>query len=233
MNTGEQGSVEHRTNRLSEYLDGDLAEADRREVEAHLAACAECRAVALELRRVRERARGLGDRPPERDLWPGIAAQLGPRADVRPLPRPTARRVTLSVPQLLAAGLLLMALSAGGVWLALVRQGEIRPSMPAPMALTPTESAFVAVARSDSASSYHAAVQDLERVLAERRAVLDTATVRVIEQNLAVIDRAIAEAEAALARDPANGYLNAHLANTMAWKLQLLRRAAAIAVAAS
>ena len=41
---------------------------------------------------------------------------------------------------------------------------------------------------------YAAAVADLERVLADGRNQLDTATVRVIQQNLVAIDNAIAVA---------------------------------------
>jgi hypothetical protein len=52
--------------------------------------------------------------------------------------------------------------------------------------------------------------------------------VRVIEQNLAAIDRAIAQAQGALLADPANLYLNTHLAETMRRKLELLRRAATL-----
>jgi len=82
--------------------------------------------------------------------------------------------------------------------------------------------------RPTAAQSYAAAVADLERVLAEGRGRLDTTTVRVIEQNLAAIDRAIAEAQRALDADSANLYLNSHLAETMRRKLDLLRQAAAL-----
>src|ERR1051325_3364527 len=76
---------------------------------------------------------------------------------------------------------------------------------------------------------YAAAVADLERILAQRRGRLDTATVRVIEKNLGIIDRAIRDAQSALAADPANSYLNLHLAQEMRRKLELLRQAAALA----
>ena len=49
---------------------------------------------------------------------------------------------------------------------------------------------------------------------------------QVIERNLDAIDAAIAEARAALDRDPANTYLNSHLADARRRKLDLLRRAA-------
>ena len=50
----------------------------------------------------------------------------------------------------------------------------------------------------------------------------------LIEMNLAAIDRAIAQAQQALNADPANMYLNTHLAETMRRKLELLRQAAAL-----
>jgi hypothetical protein len=78
---------------------------------------------------------------------------------------------------------------------------------------------------------YDAAVADLERVLAAGRSTLDTSTVRVLEQNLALIDQAIRDAERALAADPGNAYLNAHLARTMRQKIDLLRQAARLTAA--
>ena len=62
---------------------------------------------------------------------------------------------------------------------------------------------------------------------------LDTATVRVLEQNLTLIDRAIAEASRAVAADSANVYLNTHLAETMRRKVDLLRQAVALVAAES
>jgi hypothetical protein len=57
--------------------------------------------------------------------------------------------------------------------------------------------------------------------------------VRVLEQNLALIDRAIAQAQRAVAADSANVYLNTHLAETMRRKIDLLRQAAALVSAVS
>jgi hypothetical protein len=90
--------------------------------------------------------------------------------------------------------------------------------------------AVLAVARQPrgSAAGYDAAVADLERVLEAGRGRLDTTTVRVIERNLATIDRALAQAQRAVAADSANLYLNSHLAETMRQKLELLRQAAAL-----
>jgi hypothetical protein len=75
---------------------------------------------------------------------------------------------------------------------------------------------------------YGDTVAQLQRVLATERARLDTSTVRILEQNLAVIDRAVLEASRAVERDPSNAYLRSHLASTMRLKVALLRRATVI-----
>jgi hypothetical protein len=72
---------------------------------------------------------------------------------------------------------------------------------------------------------YDQAVADLTRVLHENRSRLEPRTVAVIERNLATIDRAIAEARAALERDPGDPFLNSHLAEGRRRKLALLREA--------
>ena len=224
---------DHWTDRLSEYLDGELPEWERVALESHLQVCAECSLVVSDLRRVVRRARTLKDRPPVNDLWPGIASRIGARAagtqkvaDLASHRRP-ARRWDFSLPQLAAAGIALMTVSGGAVWLL--------SSPTTPMAVSPAPSSpagtapAVNVATKPSASqSYAAAVADLEQVLAAGRGRLDTTTVKIIEQNLAAIDRAIAEAQRALEADSANLYLNTHLAETMRRKLDLLRQAAAL-----
>ena len=63
--------------RLSEYLDGELAPEERRELEAHLARCATCKRTLEDLRAVVARAAALEDRPPAADLWPAVARGIG------------------------------------------------------------------------------------------------------------------------------------------------------------
>ena len=55
------------TDRLSEYLDGELGAADSTALEAHLPTCTDCRATLEQLRRVVAQAQGLEDRPPTGD----------------------------------------------------------------------------------------------------------------------------------------------------------------------
>jgi hypothetical protein len=71
-------------------------------------------------------------------------------------------------------------------------------------------------------------VADLEQILLDQRETLDPRTVVVIERNLRLIDEAIRQARAALDADPANTYLNSHLADARRRKLDLLRRATSL-----
>lgn len=210
--------------RLSEYLDDELTIAERSALETHLESCGECSGILADLRRIVHQARQLDELAPGRDLWPGIATRIG-STPVRA--GSIRRRWSFSIPQLAAAAVMLMTLSGGTVWL-LQSGGPTSTSGPV-AALSPSAATPAAISASHSAAqSYAAAVDDLERVLAGGRGRLDSTTVRVIEQNLAVIDRAIAQAQQALLADPANLYLNTHLAETMRRKLDLLRRAATL-----
>jgi hypothetical protein len=211
------------TNRLSDYLDDEgLSPAERAEIEQHLRACAECRATLEELREVVEHARALTNSAPEGDLWSGIENRLGSR-DVLPFPARAARRVSFTIPQLVAAGLALMVLSGSMVWM--MRTGPTRADIP-PIAAS-EEHRPVNVSTADA--GYEAAIADLERALEAGRDKLDPQTIRVIEANLMAIDRMIAQSREALAADASNSFLNMHLADARRRKLELLRNATALA----
>ena len=66
----------------------------------------------------------------------------------------------------------------------------------------------------------------LRAIVRDRRAQLDPRTVAVLEQSIAVIDSAIAQSRAALARDPASGFLATRLNHSLEKKVELLRTAA-------
>jgi len=223
--------------RLSEYLDDELSPAERAALEEHLGSCAECAAALADLERVVARVASLEDRPPERDLWPGIAARIaaaGAPAEPQVIELPTrvhapSRRFSFTAGQLVAAALALVFLSGGAVWLLRQPPG---PSVAAGSVPTTSvaETSFVSLT---TWNSYDAAVAELERVLDLHRERLDSATVRVVEENLRIIDAAIEEARRALEADPANSYLNGHLVDNMQRKLELLRRVATLANAAT
>ncbi len=219
------------TDRLSEYVDGELDAAERAALDVHLQVCPACARTLTELRAVLERAGELEVPPPAEDLWPGIAARLpAPERHVvapaawRGRGRPAGpRRWSFTLPQLAGAAAVLVLLSSLGVWAALTRR-------PAP-AVGPGPAAETVVPAAFETTRYDAAIAELEQVLRDHRGELDPATVRVIEQNLRIVDQATAQARQALAADPASPYLNGHLATQLKRKLTLLRQATAVVAA--
>ena len=145
--------------------------------------------------------------------------------------------MVLSWPQLAAAGLALVALSGGVSWYAARNAGA--PTV-ATRAMRGGDGATDGATR-PAASSGEAAtpangelageLRQLEQVLASKRSELDPETVRTIEANLKIIDLATAQAQQALADDPANPYLQEHLSKTMKRKVEMLRQATVLASA--
>ena len=218
----------HLGERLSALVDGEVSGEALDAAQSHLTACAECRAAYDALLEIKRRAGALDDRPPQRDLWPAVAARLAAGAAVVPL-APRRRRLMFSIPQLAAAAVVLMSVSAGAALLA-SRARQPVALTPAPsVALPPQPIAGLASAK--GIESYDAAIQDLERALAARRSTLDTATIRAVQQSLSIIDAAIRQAEAALAQDPNSMYLNTHLEHALGRKLEVLRRVTTLAAA--
>lgn len=226
--------------RLSDYLDGELEASERAGLQKHLEGCEGCRETLAELRQVVARAGALADAAPTRDLWPGIALRIrgtvdidrqedgiGPDGAGATLGQKRARSFTFSMPQLAAAAVILAALSSGIAWQVAGGIQARRAEPSSSVVQTPAKSDLLLASRI-AASDYESAISELERVLDGGRARLDTATVRKVEEKLALIDKAIDEARQALAADPSNAYLNRYLAGTMRRKLDLLRRTAAL-----
>ena len=216
------------TDRLSEYVDGELDAATTGAIEQHLAGCADCRAVADDLRLVSARARTLPQLPPRADLWPGIEHRMH-EGGIVPLRPPARAGLFLSWPRLAAAGLLLGLVSGGVAYVATTSaaSGTAVATIPAAPASGSTSVGVTELhAGNQVTQSTAKAVGDLEMILASEK--LDSATVRILTLNLARIDSAIADAERALAADPSNVYVSRHLASTARRKVELLHLVAGL-----
>ena len=216
---------------LNALVDDELSDIARARVETHLAGCARCAADVAAMRGLLHDVGGLARGvTPERDLLPGIhaaidgALALSPRpvAEPAPTPRPgwAERSVRSAWWVLAAAAVVLIALSSALTALLL------RTATPVTIAGTaagavPTRELNRLEAR------LIAATDELEGVLRTERAQLAPETVRILEENLAIVDAALAEARAALRADPGNPVLSEILVATYEMKLELLRSAAA------
>lgn len=96
--------------RLPEYMEGDLTGDERDAFERHAASCAHCRPILDDLKAIVASAGALGPIEPARDLWNGIESRI----DTRVVPL-GARRSTPFV-RMLAAAVVLIAVTAGVTW---------------------------------------------------------------------------------------------------------------------
>jgi hypothetical protein len=165
------------------------------------------------------------DEMPQRDLWTGVQARLEPRR--------SSTSFTFTLSQLAVAASLLIAVASGVTYLASNRSaivttgGERQEVIQAYTVDTNVGGQIVPANFADV--QFNAAVADLERILREERGRLDPRTVLILERNLKAIDAAINEARMALEQDPANPFLNSHLADARRRKLDLLRHATELA----
>ena len=222
--------------RLSEYLSDELPDREKLAVEAHLAVCDECTDALRDLARVVGEAGELGVIEPPRDLWPGIseaiasgrAAEIADEPQVIAFPGARARmaaalpqRIELSRTGLIAASIVLVALSVSATWWA-----ARAPSTPVVPGAADSGVSFVTAAGDAGAPTAMAGeLAILEDVLASARTALDPNTVRVLERNLDVIEQAIADSREALTQDPGNAFLVQHLERMYRRKLVYLQDA--------
>ena|SRR5439155_17746565 len=193
---------------LNEYVDGTLAARDRASVEAHLAECTGCRAAVAELRSLVGAAAALPKTiEPARNLWTTIEARIVQRATYN-VQRAFWRRA------LAAAAVLAIAL---GMY-------RLLPPFAAHYRPAGEWAAWAAVQ-----ADFDRSTDELSRILAAERQRLRPETVALLERNLTVIDAALAECRAALARDSANGELRRLFTAASRQKVELLRWAARVA----
>lgn len=224
------------TDQFSDYLSGEMPEAERHRVEQHVAVCGPCREILAELGAVLALAAGAERLEPPRDLWPGVAASIGGKPPVRDArdgvialpttsavagPTPAASRVRLAF-----AAVLLVAASVTTTWW-VASGGAAGPGPEVTQALPPASLGAASELR--PADDLADQLRVLELFLASARETLDPGTVLVLERNLNAIESAITDSRDALALDPGNGFLMEHLERMYQRKLLYLQDAVRVA----
>jgi hypothetical protein len=152
---------------------------------------------------------------PQRDLWPGIAARLG-EAPRRAEPRGSRW------PMALAAGVLVASVSALLTW-SLVRAPD--PATQPQAVATDYQAADIVPVSYGPNSGLTAqelvARDELVVRFREKFTTLRPETRDAIVKNLAIMQAAADEIDAALAKDPASGMLKGMLVGTYKQELQL------------
>ncbi len=240
---------------LARYLEDELDAPARASVDAHLSACRRCAGLVRDLQSIRHDADALSALEPSRDLWEGIAERIAAPVMVLEARTRARFHVSRSVGLGVAAAALIAA-TATLTYLLATRHAGLAPESPVASTERglPTGDTAVGIAGSGRASlsptiapsgagargtmvsatrtsvpatvTYDQAIGQLRGILDVRRQDLDPATVAVVENSLATIDRAINDARTALAGDPASAYLTDQLNKVLEKKLGLLRTVA-------
>ncbi len=211
------------TDRLSEYLDGELDSTACKALESQLANDAELRATLDELRAVTSAAARQIETSPTADLWPDIHDRISAEPATH-----RRRTIMVTIPQFAAAAGVMLLLGVGLARMGLDTRPEPASSGVIAELESSTDASFVSNPVTSDPAGYRLFVEDLEGRLEAGQGVLADETLRVLEQSLAKIDQAITQAKAALEADPNNTYLNQHLASARARKLRLLENATAL-----
>lgn len=217
---------------IGEYVDGAIDAAGRARVERHLETCADCRALAADLRAIRRTAGTLDRRPPPRTVWDAVARQIAPA----PAAAPSRRAWTMP---LAAAAVLAIAIGA-----AFVLRGRLA-DQPAPAvtsaqphvdepARAAAPPAGAGLARSVEAemqmaeAHYERAIAGLEQIARSEEKELDPQLAATLRKNLGVIDQAISESRAALKAQPDSEPAQTSLFEAFRDKLTLLQDTVAL-----
>ncbi len=226
---------------LGSYLEGELDPRSRTAAESHRGECLRCAALVRDIEAIRSEASNLRELSPSRDLWAGIANRI--EAPIIRIPA-QATEVHRTVPRHLrtaAAAAILIALTSGVTYVLAVQRagGDVGGTAAADsarsLAIAPLDSPAAtglpaqrsALVRDVPAVvTYDHEIAALRGVLDLRRNDLDPATVAILSNSLVTIDRAVAEARAAVARDSGSAFLNDQLHKALEKKLGLLRTVA-------
>ena len=225
---------------LSDYLENTISLPLRAAMDGHVASCARCSAILADVRSIVDRAAALPALKPSRDLWPDVAARLD--SPVVPISAaPSARRLRVPTWVGLAAAAAVLIVVTSVVTHQWVTNGEapapavaVTPPVQAPqpeslgtavssIPTSPASPTTTERTRVSAAVTYGREIARLESFVRQRGEALDPTTKAIIENSMRIIDSALVEARAALARDPASRFLTDQVDQTLQKKMELLR----------
>jgi hypothetical protein len=201
---------------LNDCVDDSLDAREQDSALAHLASCRTCSDAVERLRLLRA---DLADLP--RSIQPPAHVLMGVRAGLAgTVVRPAHRTWYMRPRFLAAAAILLVAISSATTALLIGQTADTGPASPTP-SLGGAPSSLVAVHALER--SYEEEVAELQRALRGQQSALSPETLRVLQANIDIIDRALSEARAALRADPGNDALTDLVRSGYERKLDVLR----------
>lgn len=225
---------------IHELVDGTIGPIRRAELERHLAACADCRALVEDLRVIHDTAAALDPLEPPDGVWLQIAGRLRQEGRGSAPPRPESKASGRHIALLALAAALVLAIGASiAVLLPGVRDNATTARLSdAPVVTTANTAAGTATAEVAVESveeefrlaeqHYQNAIAKLEQAAkldqpAANSTTLDAQTAAMLQKNLQVIDQAIAESRAALRTEPLSAPARDSLFGALRRKVALLQ----------
>ena len=214
---------------LVDLVDGRLEPRDQREVERHLEACANCRALVTDLRSIRASAFMLDRREPAAAVWmklqTAIAAEPKPKGRLLGVGTFTRRGFGEGGwPVWLGAAAALVLATLIGLMPLMNRQASTGPE--ATEAEAPPEATVESVAAEFEAAEQHyqKAIDDLQTIANKDTGELDPQVAAVLQKNLTLIDQAISESRAALKQQPSSVNAQEGLFDALRTKVAVLQQ---------
>ena len=217
------------TDVLVDLVDGRLDPAQQRDIERHLEACADCRALVTDLRSIRAAAFMLDRREPGAALWAKlqVAVAAEPAAKARLLRMPAAIRRSIGEggwPVWLGAAAALLLATVIGLLPLMDRSdapdAAVNGSDGAPEITVESVAAEFEAAE----QHYQKAIDDLQTIANKDTGELDPEVAAVLQKNLTVIDQAISESRVALRAQPSSSNAQDGLFDALRTKVALLQQ---------
>jgi anti-sigma factor RsiW len=213
---------------IQELADGTRGPLRRAELQQHLDECPPCRALADDMRRIRELAQSL-DRPAPPDrVWLQVAGRLRQEGRIAPsTPHAVARHrilpLAIAASLLLVVGASLYLLYPRGV--AVASPQVAHPTSPQPSGNAARMDAVQGVEAEFRLAEQHYqnAIAKLEEAAKSESGAIDPQTAAMLQKNLVVIDQAIAESRAALKSEPQSARARDSLFEALRKKVTVLQ----------
>ena len=217
------------TDVLVDLVDGRLDPAQQRDIERHLEACADCRALVTDLRSIRAAAFMLDRREPGAAAWSklqaAVAAEPAPRARILMMPAAVGRSLRDGGwPVWLGAAAALVLATMIGL-LPLMNRNAAPDAAATTNDGAPEVTVESVAAEFEAAEQhYQKAIDDLQTIANKDTGELDPEVAAVLQKNLTVIDQAITESRVALRAQPSSTNAQDGLFDALRTKVALLQQ---------